>query len=294
MYQDSLRNVSESVLIYGPIIIDAIITGIFEVLYLLRINKVAEYFKYLRSTVFFQIMPAAIAAGPFGLVPFAIASRFSVQAAASLSSFYPVFVAVFSLLIFKERIPPLKWIGITLGVMGITIISGFSGIQAAGVAWGLLSAAGYAMELIIGYRLMKKNVAPEVTLVLKQTAVILLYTAILVMLILYPENLKGVLSLVKLIDFNPAYGFTNPVRGNRAAIALVFILASLFNATTYTFYFKAICRVGVSTASALNITYGLWTMVILALPPFLTPTSMVSFLGAALTLTGAAIVIKVE
>ena len=48
---------------------------------------------------------------------------------------------------------------------------------------------------------------------------------------------------------------------------------------------------GVSTASSLNIAYGIWTIIILALPPFLTMPTMSNVIGAVLTFTGSAIVI---
>ena len=48
---------------------------------------------------------------------------------------------------------------------------------------------------------------------------------------------------------------------------------------------------GVSTASSLNIAYGIWTIVILALPPFFTMPSLSNLIGAVLTFSGSAIVI---
>ena len=69
--------------------IDALITFVFELGYVVVRHKFRDYVRLLRSKAFFRIMPAALFAGPFGLVPFAIASRYSVSVATSISAFYP-------------------------------------------------------------------------------------------------------------------------------------------------------------------------------------------------------------
>ena len=60
----------------------------------------------------------------------------------------------------------------------------------------------------------------------------------------------------------------------------------------YVCYSGGMNNCGVSTASSLNIAYGIWTILILALPPFfhLMPSAS-GVIDAVLTFTGSAIVI---
>ena len=94
-----------------------------------------------------------------------------------------------------------------------------------------------------------------------------------------------------MIDFSTVYSFTQGMLGNPLLISLVFILASFFNAMAYVCYFGGMNNCGVSTASSLNIAYGIWTILILALPPFFTAPSVSGLIGAVLTFVGSTIVI---
>ena len=82
--------------------IDALITFVFELGYVVVRHKFRDYVRLLRSKAFFRIMPAALFAGPLGLVPFAIASRYSVSVATSISAFYPALGSIIAMFWFKE------------------------------------------------------------------------------------------------------------------------------------------------------------------------------------------------
>ena len=97
-------------------------------------KKWKEFTKLLRSSAFFRIMPAALFAGPLGLVPFAIASRYSVSVATSISAFYPALGSIIAMFWFKEKLTKLKFVGILFAISGVVVISGFSGLHVVGIA----------------------------------------------------------------------------------------------------------------------------------------------------------------
>ena len=271
--------------------LDALITGIFEIVYCIQQKKFNAFKKLLRSSAFFRIMPAALFAGPLGLVPFAISSRYSVSVATSITAFYPVLGSIIAMFWFKDKITPLKFAGIISAISGIVVISGFSGLHPVGIFLAIFSSVGYSLELVFGYRLMAEDVDPVVSLALKQIAAIVLYSIMLAGMLLIPGNLDFCMNLFEQIDFNTAYSFTQGMAGIVPLIIAIFVLAGFFNAAAYVFYFRGMNNVGVSTASSLNIAYGIWTIIILALPPFSTPPTMAGLIGALLTFTGAVIVI---
>ena len=171
------------------------------------------------------------------------------------------------------------------------VISGFSGLHPVGIFLAVFASVGYSLELVFGYRLMAEDVDSDVSLALKQTSAIALYTIMLAVLLFIPGNLDFFTNLVRMIDFSTAFSFTQGMLGNPLLISAVFVLASFFNAMAYVCYFGGMNNCGVSTASSLNIAYGIWTILILALPPFSTMPSASGVIGAVLTFTGSAIVI---
>ena len=269
--------------------IDALITFVFELGYVVVRHKFRDYVRLLRSKAFFRIMPAALFAGPLGLVPFAIASRYSVSVATSISAFYPALGSIIAMFWFKEKLTPVKFMGILFSIAGVVVISGFSGLHPVGIFLAVFASVGYSLELVFGYRLMAEDVDSDVSLALKQASAIALYTIMLA--VLSPGNLDFFTNLVRMIDFSTAFSFTQGMLGNPLLISAVFILASFFNAMAYVCYFGGMNNCGVSTASSLNIAYGIWTILILALPPFSTMPSASGVIGAVLTFTGSAIFI---
>lgn len=271
--------------------VDALITGVFEVGYVIKNGKFDTFMKLLKSKTFFRIMPAALFAGPLGLVPFAIASRYSVSVATSISAFYPALGSIIAMFWFKDKLTGKKFIGILFAIMGVVITSGFSGLHVVGIGLAIFASVGYSLELVFGYRLMAEDVDPDISLALKQMSAIALYTLIIVALWLIPGNWGFFTNLISMVNFNDAYAFVAPMMDKKLLIWMVFVLASFFNASAYVYYFKGMNNSGVSTASSLNIAYGIWTIILLALPPFSTVPTISGIIGAVLTFTGSAIVI---
>ena len=181
---DSARGVMFIILAaIGIAWIDALITFVFEVGYVAKRGKLKEYLRLLRTKAFFRIMPAALFAGPLGLVPFAIASRYSVSVATSISAFYPALGSIIAMFWFKEKLTPFKFLGILFSISGVVVISGFSGLHPVGIFLAVFASVGYSLELVFGYRLMAEDVDSDVSLALKQTSAIALYTIMLAALL---------------------------------------------------------------------------------------------------------------
>lgn len=271
--------------------LDALGTLCFELAACFRAGLGPEYRRLLRSDAFLKILPAAIFAGPLGLVPFAISSRYSLSVATSVSAFFPALAALLALVFFGERLSKLKFAGILIAVLGVAVTSGFANPHPAGVLLAVLAAAGYAAEMLFGYRLIAADVHPTAALALKQTAQVLLYTLLLAFFALIPGNLSFAGDFVRAIDFSRAHALADLLAGRPLWIVAAFLLASFFNAETYLFYYRGMRNAGLSTAGSLNITYGIWTLLLLALPPFSAPPAATGIAGALLIFGGSSLVI---
>ena len=85
-------------------LVDLFLNVIFELFVLRRSNLIEEFKSILFSKKGFRIIPAAILAGPFGLIPYAIVSAISAPVAGAFSALYPVVGAVASFLVFREKL----------------------------------------------------------------------------------------------------------------------------------------------------------------------------------------------
>jgi drug/metabolite transporter (DMT)-like permease len=74
---------------------------------------------------------------------------------------YPAMVAIASRVLFGEQLGPRRWLALALATAGtgITISGELSG-SAAGIALGLACAAGYAIYILAGARLLPKDTDP--------------------------------------------------------------------------------------------------------------------------------------
>ena len=92
-----------------------------------------------------------------------------------------------------------------------------------GIFLAVFASVGYSLELVFGYRLMAEDVDSDVSLALKQTSAIALYTIMLAVLLLIPGNLDFFTNLVRMIDFSTAFFLHAGHAGQPPALSVPFL-----------------------------------------------------------------------
>ncbi len=273
---------------------DSIFGLIFECCYLIKIGEFKAYVRTLFSKHSLGIIPAAIFSGLVAAVPYSIASSYSTSVAGTISAAFPAIGAIVAAFWFKEKLTKLKFTGIVLCIVGTGILYGLSG---AGVPMfvyliAFITAVGYALEGCFGYNLMRADISPTVTTTLRRTFLLLLYLILIIIIATTTRNFGYVFDLIQSFDFNTTIPFLAGFSGMKALIWIVLFIGSCFGCISYITWYYCMHYTGVATGQVLNITYGIWIVILLSFPPFHQNPSMGTLLGALVLFSGAALVSK--
>lgn len=267
-------------------LLDLFFNIVFEFVVLAKNNLLGEFKNILFSKKGFGIIPAAILAGPLGLIPYAIASAISAPVAGAFSALYPVVGAITSFLVFKEKLPKLKIAGGILAVIGVIATYQLETTSFIVYIIALIPAFGWGLEAIFGYKLMKDDVNPIVTITLRHVYSIIILGLCLVIFL----PISGEYSYI--VEFYSGIQFSDVFAGlNRGLIFPVFIIGSCVGAGSYILWYISMKHISVAPAMILNITYVLWIPLILMLPPFSQTISPNVLLGCAIIFLGTSLVI---
>lgn len=275
--------------------VDSCIAWIFELVYLAKKGKLKEYFRILLSKDSLGIIPAVLFSGLLGAVPYAIASSYSTSVAGTISAAFPVIGALVAVVWFKEKLTKLKFAGIVICIVGTGIIYGLSGGDVPFYVYliALVCAVGYAFEGLFGYRMIRGDMDSSVTTTLRRIYLIAILFIVIAAIVLFTGTLDYAFALVAGFEVNnTVFAFLAPYVSNELFIWGFFALGSLCGAISYIVWYYSMEYGGVATAQVLNITYGIWVIVLLALPPFNQVPTVGMILGAAILFIGAAIVVR--
>jgi drug/metabolite transporter (DMT)-like permease len=276
-------------------LIDCCFALVFEMGYLAKKGQLVNFFKILFSKDSLGILPAAIFSGLLGAVPYAIASSYSTSVAGTISAVFPAIGAIVAVIWFKEKLTALKFSGIIICIVGTALLYGLAGFDVPFWVYlvALLTAVGYALEGCFGYNMLRQDFDSSVTTTLRRVYLIGVFIVVLIIITLTTDTWAYLGQLVAGFDVsNTAFAFLEPVVGNKLFIWAFFVLGSWCGGFSYIVWYYSFEYSGVATAQVLNITYGLWIVVLLALPPFNQLPTVGVIIGAAVIFVGAAIVVK--
>ncbi len=191
------------------------------------------------------IMLAALMGGPVGMTGYVLAIKYiGPSYTAIISSLYPAIGAILSYIFLKERMKPVSIFGLTLSVLGISILGYAPGGHTEnfflGFVFALMCVIGWASEAVIcAYGMSEEEVSPEQSLQLRQLTSAVTYAFILIPL------LKGI-STTLTISVTWA--------------SVVILITALFGTASYVCYYQAIHNTGSTKAMSLNITYSAWAV----------------------------------
>lgn len=267
-------------------LMDLFFNVIFEMCVLRKNNLMKEFKSVFFSKKGFAIIPAALLAGPLGLIPYAIVSTISAPVAGAFSALYPVVGAVASFIVFKERLCKLKIIGGIIAILGVITTYQFETVSLVMYIIALIPAFGWGLEAIFGYKLMLDDVNPIITITLRHIYSIFILGICLIIFLIFSGEYSYIFQFYSGIQFSEMCAVIN-----KLFIWPVFVLGSFIGGTSYILWYISMKYMSVAPAIILNISYVLWIPVILMLPPFSQHISTNILLGCIIIFFGTSLVI---
>lgn len=265
---------------------DLFFNVIFELFVLRKNNLIKEFKSVFFSKKGFGIIPAAILAGPLGLIPYAIVSAISAPVAGAFSALYPVVGAVASFLVFRERLSKVKIIGGIISIIGVIATYQLEKVSFIVYIIALIPAFGWGLEAIFGYKLIKDDVNPIVTITLRHIYSIFILVTCLIILLIFSGEYSYIIDFYSGIQFSDMAAIMN-----ESFIWPIFAMGSFIGATSYILWYVSMKYISVAPAMILNISYVLWIPIILMLPPFSQQISPNVLLGCIIVFAGTSLVI---
>lgn len=267
-------------------LVDLFFNVVFEMFVLSKNNLLGEFKSIFFSKKGFGIIPAAILAGPLGLIPYAIVSAISAPVAGAFSALYPIIGAIASFLVFKERLCKLTVVGGIISVLGVIATYQLETVSLAVYIIALIPAFGWGLEAIFGYKLMKDDVNPIVTITLRHIYSIFILTTCLVIFLMFSGEFSYVAEFYKGIQFSDLCTALSS-----SFVWPVFIVGSFIGGASYILWYIAMKYISVAPAMILNISYVLWIPIILMLPPFSQRISANILVGCIIIFIGTSLVV---
>ncbi|MCI8646981.1 MAG: DMT family transporter [Firmicutes bacterium] len=213
-----------------------------------------EYGRLLKTKMGWMLMGGALVGGPLAASAYLIAINLCGPTyAAAITAFFPVIGQVLSSIFFKEKIKGRAWMGILLVVIG-SLVVGFAPPEGVyphfyvGIIFAVISAVLWAVEgIIVTY-------ANDIVDAYVPVGVFRSFGAgIMDLLILVP--LCGAIGGVGLSGFGmiaDAFAAGWPV--------ILVAIAAIGGAFNYLAFYSAMSMTGVGRAMALDVTYGVWSI----------------------------------
>jgi drug/metabolite transporter (DMT)-like permease len=222
------------------------------------------------------VMLAALLGGPVGMTCYLLSIKYIGAAyTASITAIFPGVGAFLAFVFLKEKMNKRVWSGIALSIVGVITLGYMPAELSSGSNFllGILFALGtvfaWSIEgVICAYSMKYGEVDAEHAINIRQATSGLFYAAIIIPLI---------------------SGYDLAFSAATSKVGLLIAITALVGTTSYIQYYKAISMIGAARSTALNITYGVWA-IILQIIFFKTPVSLQLAAGAVIVLIGSMLV----
>lgn len=192
-----------------------------------------------------QLLVIAIAstAGGLGMISFLLSIHYAKAPLASiLSSLYPAFSVIIAGILLRQRLSKIGFLGLFIAVSFTILLFifdiEFRDVNLLGVVFGLLCAMCWGSECVIINLALKDNVNEKVALFIRQ-------------------GVSSSIALGSFLIFSIVQNTQNTYIINYELI----VIAAFFATVSYTFYYKAIAKIGALRAMGLNISYSAWIII---------------------------------
>ncbi|WP_169975500.1 MULTISPECIES: DMT family transporter [unclassified Campylobacter] len=192
-----------------------------------------------------QLLVIAIAstAGGLGMISFLLSIHYAKAPLASiLSSLYPAFSVIIAGILLGQKLSKIGFLGLFIAVSFTILLFifdiEFRDVNLLGVVFGLLCAMCWGSECVIINLALKDNVNEKVALFIRQ-------------------GVSSSIALGAFLIFSIMQNKQNTYIINYELI----VIAAFFATVSYTFYYKAIAKIGALKAMGLNISYSAWVII---------------------------------
>ncbi|MGL4740275.1 MAG: DMT family transporter [Sarcina sp.] len=213
-------------------------------------GKIKEIIPSFLSRNGLILVIAGILGGPLGMLFYILGVKYSGAAYASIiSSTYPVLGAIIARIFMKERLPKKTYLGLVLIIIAVIYIGYKPGSLAMsepnmglGLLFSFLSALGWGIQgVFLSWGMKKETISQHMALIITVFSALAVDVVIILPFI-------GALKYAIPTIFSPTGG-------------VAFIAAAIGAFSTW-IYYVSVHKIGPSRAMGLNITYGLWAVVI--------------------------------
>ncbi|MGL5415094.1 MAG: DMT family transporter [Clostridium sp.] len=193
---------------------------------------------------------AGILGGPLGMLFYILGVKYSGAAYASIiSSTYPVLGAIIARIFMKEKLPMKTYLGLILIIFAVIYIGYKPGSLSLhhpnlglGLLFSFLSALGWGIQgVFLSWGMKKETISQHMALLITVTSSLLI-------------------DLIIILPVVGALKYVIPVMFSHSG-AIAFIAASVGAFSTW-IYYVSVHKIGPSRAMGLNITYGVWAVII--------------------------------
>lgn len=222
-------------------------------------------------------MLSGVIAGPIAMSCYVLAmQQLSAVHALVLTSMFPIVSVALGVIFKHEVFSKTKLIALGLAILGIVSLGlegSTEGSTFIGVLLAIVCMVGWGIEGFLVKKATGDTVDPKDAITIRELTSGLSYVIIL--------------SLLFRSEFFEMFSVEMP-----AKIGVVLILAMTSAAISYLCWYKSIATIGIAKADTLNITYGLWGIVLTWLVTGFTGISIYITASAALIFVASALVIR--
>lgn len=215
---------------------------IFLLMLLIFQNQLKDFIKVLCSKSGLVIAIAALLGGPLGMGAYILSiNHLGPAISASISAIYPLFGALLSFIILKEKPNKRTILGLFIAITAI-ILMGFTGSMGIsnlklGLVFISICVIGWGSEAVIISTALKQDVPSHIALTIRQFVSFITYGLVIMPIIGYHQ-------LQNISVMNPIF--------------LMVVISGIIGSISYSFYYKSISLIGPSKAMGLNISYPAW------------------------------------
>ncbi|WP_018659162.1 DMT family transporter [Allofustis seminis] len=192
------------------------------------------------------IVIGSLLGGPVGMSGYVLSIKYlGPSLTAIISSIYPALSVFFSYVFLKEKMSRNRIIGLIICLGSVVLLNLGSDTATGsnhllGLFFAMLACLGWSLEgVIVSYGMREEEIKDEHALQIRQLSSAIVYAGVIIPLI---------------------HGFPIVKGAVLSAASWIIILAALFGTASYLLYYRAIYKIGLSKAVALNITYVAWAV----------------------------------
>ena len=247
---------TEQAIFLAPFI-STFLNDFFSSIYMIIYSLIRKQFKTTLKTAFSKsglwIVIASIIGGPIGMTGYVLSIKYMGSSIASVTSaIYPAIGVLCARLFLKEKMQWYQYICLILTMLGIYGMSYSPNIEISNFLLGLLGtcmcAIGWGLEAVLIAKGLKEDISSDIALTIRQSTSWIVYAIIILPCLQYFKAWNFTISL---------FNFSQ----TQWLIPMI-MLAGLFAAASYLFYYKAINNIGATKALPLNVTYVAWTIIL--------------------------------